>query len=112
MYELKESDLKAELVEAEVEQVFDAGQQALVQNVTCGSWEDSQDGGRRTLCLLVVMGLVPIHSRLEHQQQQNQQMVLIAQSTQITTLKKYVSFYIFPIRMGNILYIIISKMLD
>lgn len=84
---MKEPDLKAELVEAEIEQVSDAGQQALVQFVTCGLWEDGWDGRRRTLYPLVVMDLVPVHCGLKHQQQKHQQMVLIAQRTQFTTHK-------------------------
>lgn len=84
---MKGPDLKAELVEAEVEQVSEAGQQALVQFVTCGLWEDGWDGGRRTLDLLVVMDLVPVHGRLKHQQQQHQQMVLIAQSMSFSSFK-------------------------
>lgn len=82
---MKKPDLKAKLVEAEVEQVSNAGQQPLVQFVTCGLWEDSRDGGRRTMYLLVVMDLVPVHGRLKYQQQQHQQMVLTAQKTVYNT---------------------------
>lgn len=84
---MKGPDLKAELVEAEVEQVSEAGQQALVQFVTCGLWEDGWDGGRRTLDLLVVMDLVPVHGCLKHQQQQHQQMVLIGQRMSFSSFK-------------------------
>lgn len=98
---MKEPDLKPKLVVAEVEQVSDAGQQALVQLVTCGLWEDNQDGGRRTLYLLVVVDLVPIHGRLKHQQQQHQQMVLIAQSTPNTT-QKNTSIYILFIELKSL----------
>lgn len=85
------TDLKAKLVEAEVEQVFNAGQEAIVQLVTYGLGEDGRDGGRRTLYLLIVMNLVSIHGRLKHQQQQHQQMVLIAQNTQFTTHKHLIA---------------------
>lgn len=68
--------LQAKLVEAVAEQVLDAEEQALVQVVPLGVGEEGGDVGGRALQLLVVVGLVPVHRGLKHQQQQHQQVIL------------------------------------
>lgn len=79
----RNSYLKAKLVEAVVEQVFDAVQETLVQRVTAGLGKDDWNRRRRALLLSVVMNLVPVHCRLKHQQHQDQQMILTRHNTEL-----------------------------
>ncbi len=76
------SYFKAKLVEAVVEQVFDAVEETLVQRVTGGLGKMTGIGAV-SAAVSVVMNLVPVHCCLKHQQHQDQQMILMEQNTDL-----------------------------
>lgn len=70
--------LKSKLVEGVVKQVFDAGEEALVEHVAGGSGKESRNSWRRALQLTVVVHLVTIDCCLKNQQHQHNQVILHA----------------------------------
>lgn len=68
--------LQSKFVEAEVDKVLDAGQDAVIQVLSCDALEDDAEGGGLKVIMETKVELVAMDSRLEHQQSQHQQMVL------------------------------------
>ena len=73
---LKHTNLQPKLVEGVVEQVLEAGHQALVQSVPGSGREQGLHRRGGALHLAVVVDLVTVHCGLKHQQHQDHQMIL------------------------------------
>ena len=72
----KHTNLQPKLVEGVVEQVLEAGQEALVQSVPGGGGEKGLDHRGGGLDLAVVVDLVTVDCCFKHQQHQDHQMIL------------------------------------
>lgn len=68
--------LQPKFVEEEVDEVLDAAEQALVQLLAGAVDADGLGGHWGQLVLPAVVILAPVHNGLEHQEQQNLQVVL------------------------------------
>lgn len=68
--------LEAKLVVEEVDEVLDAGQNAVIQVLPRDALEDDAEGRNLQVVVEAVVELVPIDSGLEHQQPQHHQVVL------------------------------------
>lgn len=68
--------LQAKFVEEEVDEVLDAGQDAMIQVLSRDALEDDAEGRGLQVVVETEVELVPMDCRLEHQQPQQHQMVL------------------------------------
>lgn len=68
--------LQAKFVEEEVDEVLDAGQDAMIQVLSCDSLEDDAEGRSLQIIAETEVELVPMDGRLKHQQPQHHQMIL------------------------------------
>lgn len=72
----KNKHLKSKFVEAEVDEVFDAGQDAMVKVLPCDAVEDDAEGRRLQVVTETEVELVPMDGCLEDEQPEHHQMVL------------------------------------
>lgn len=68
--------LESKFVEEEVDEVLDAGQDAVIQVLPSDALEDDAEGRGLQVVMETEVELVAMDSRLEHQQSQHHQMVL------------------------------------
>lgn len=68
--------LEAKLVVEEVDEVLDAGQNAMIQVLPRDALEDDAEGRNLQVVVEAVVELVPVDSGLKHQQPQHHQVVL------------------------------------
>lgn len=68
--------LKAKFVEEEVDEVLDAGQDAVIQVLPGDALEDDAEGRSLQVVVEAKVELVPTNCGLEHQQPQHHQVVL------------------------------------
>lgn len=74
--EQSDTYLKSKFVEAEVDEVLDAGQDAVIQVLPSDALEDDAEGRNLQVVMETVVELVVLDSRLKHQQPKHHQMVL------------------------------------
>lgn len=73
--------LQSKLVEAEVDEVLDAGQDPMVQVLSRDALEDNTEGRGFQVVMETEVELVPMDGSLKHQQSEHHQMVLHHRTT-------------------------------
>lgn len=68
--------LQSKFVKAEVDEVLDTGQDAMIQVLPCDALEDDAKGWRLKVVMETEVELMAMDSSLEHQESQHHQMVL------------------------------------
>lgn len=68
--------LKSKFIKAEVDEVLDAGQDAVIQVLPRDALEDDAEGWRLKVVMETEVELVAMDSSLKHEQSQHHQMVL------------------------------------